>query len=149
MTLDELPKQHYVLDVETLVVSLVEQRSNARLNAIEGVVGSGRGHTTSRVRGDFNDYTDGQWNALGLHRLTVRNIDASLRTVAAEMTDICLQNGIDLSTGGITEKIYLIATARIIDGCVVTVDIRQSNMSMSHLCSLFGVPAVSFNELCD
>jgi hypothetical protein len=147
MLLDDLPRQHYVLDVETLVVALVEQRSNARINAIEGLVGSGRGHTTSRVRGAFNDYTDGQWNALGLQRLTVRNIDDALRAVASEMMDICSQNGIDLAASGITEKIFLIATARIIDGCVVTVDIRQTNISMSHLCSLFGIPVISFSDL--
>lgn len=148
MVLDDLPNQYYVLDVETLVVALVDKRTNARLAAIEGVVASGRAHTTSRVRGDFNDYSGGQWNALQLNRISVRNIDGSLRLVAAEMVDICIQNGIDLSMGGITEKIYLIAAAKIVDACIVTVDIRQSSMSMSHLCSLFGVNFVSFDDLC-
>lgn len=148
MLLDDLPKQHYVLDVETLVVALVEERSNARLNAIEGLVGSGRGYTTSRVRGAFNDYTAGQWDALGLQRLTVRNVETTLRAVASEMMDICSENGVDLTASGITEKIFLIATAKIIDGCIVTVDIRQTNMSMSYLCSLFGVPVIPFNDLC-
>ncbi|WMT89719.1 hypothetical protein [Pelagibacterium sp. H642] len=146
MDLADFAESCFVLDLETFVSALITNRTNASVAKVQAIIARGC-KTITRVRKEMNDFQEGSWSSNDLDGISTHSIDKKLQLVAAEMIEVCIDNGLDVSASSIRNKILLIAVSKIEKAAIITVDIRPTEISMSSLCRIFGVTCVDFAQI--